>query len=150
MIENRRKPKSEITAQHEDAGLFKRDVVRMPAQLIPRMWRNRRQDLLIARFVNGDTPIELLFAGRRKDTGLQVAKILEELWTRVNRAAESNDRTPEVEDVRLAVWIDGSWRLRYETDQQGWQTRHYQLIVARWAVREDQKAKPERVLLPTE
>ncbi len=131
-MKDRRKPASEVTPQYEDSGIFKSPTTSFVVELVPKFGKNTRHDVMIKGFAQGEVPIDVVFAGRRK---AQVETVVQELrvrWSRANHNLGASGIPPEVDDVRLPVRIEGSWRPRFERDDQGWETRTHQLFAARW------------------
>lgn len=133
-MKDRRKPASEVTPDYEDSGIFKTPTTQLVVGLVPRLGRNTRLDLMIKGFVQGEAAIDVVFAGRRRAQAEPLVQMLNALWTRANRQADKTGSPPEVDDVRLPVRIEGCWRPRFARDDQGWQTRTFQLYASRWLV----------------
>ena len=85
--------------------------------------------------------IDVVFAGRRTKQADLLLKKLQFLWTQANRKTAPGDEPPEVDTVRLPVRVEGSWRPRFERDDQGWETRTHQLFAARWVLNHDGESK---------
>ena len=130
---DRRKHKDDVTPQYEDSGLFKTPVLWIEVHLTPKMGRNARGDYLITGYVERNTEIEVVFAGRRRACAEPAISKLKRLWTQANRASEGG-AAPKPEQVRMPVRVNGAWRPRFQSDQQGWVTRSYQLTVAEWSM----------------
>jgi hypothetical protein len=130
-MERRRNP-SEITPDYEDSGIFKNPTLQLVVELVPKFSKNSRDDLIIKGFVEGNVPIDVVFAGRRKFQADPVIQRLRALWTQANRNLSSPGDAPEIDAVRCRVSIEGSWRSRFLLDDQGWQTRTHQFYAARW------------------
>lgn len=135
-MKDRRRPAHEITPQIEDGGIFRRPPTNLVVELVPKFGMNAREDVMIKGFVGSNVPIDVVFPGRRKAYLEPLVQKLRTLWTVANRRTGKTDRPPEVDEVRLAVRIEGSWRPRFQRDDQGWQTRTHQLFAARWMVAE--------------
>lgn len=131
-MKDRRKPASQVTPEYEDRGIFKNPTTQLVVELVPRFGKNSRGDVMIMGFLQGNVPVDVVFAGRRKAQAAHVMQELRILWSRANREVPPNGTPPEVEWVRLPVRIEGAWRPRFERDDQGWQTRTHQLFAARW------------------
>jgi len=131
-MKERRKPASEITPEYEDRGIFKNQTTQHVVELVPKFAKNSRGDVMVMGFLQGAVPVDIVFAGRRKEQAAQVLQELRTLWSRANRNVPENGTPPDVISVRLPVRIEGAWRPRFELDDQGWQTRTYQLFAARW------------------
>lgn len=133
MQEERRLPANKVTPQHEDVGLFSKKVGQFQVELVPRFGENGRGDLLVMGFVQGDTAVEVAFAGRRTKEAKALITHLKTIWTRANQNLPERAEPPKAEKVRCKVLIEGSWRPKYEVDKQGWQTHQYHLLAARWS-----------------
>lgn len=136
-MQDRRKPSHEITPEYEDRGVFKSKPVEIVVELVPKFGRNSRLDIMIKGFVRSEIPIDVVFPGRRKMQAAPLVNRLHALWARANRQGGKNNRPPEIDDVRLPVRIEGSWRPRFARDDQGWQTRTHQLFASRWLIADD-------------
>lgn len=133
-MKDRRKDAREVTPQYEDSGIFKNPPKQLNVELVPKFGTNSRNDVMIKGFIDADTAVDVVFAGRRKAHVEDLVNRLRALWTRANRNPARADRPPEIDEVRLPVRIEGSWRPRFERDDQGWQTRTHQLFAARWLI----------------
>lgn len=131
---NRRRPAWQITPLIEDGGLFKREVRDVAVELVPVFWRNNRNDLLVTGLVPPGTEIEVVFAGRRTREAVSLVDRMKHLRRQGLRCADSgHEALNAVRQLRLAVQIRGTWRLRFERDDSGWEAKKYQLIAAQWA-----------------
>lgn len=117
---------------YEDRGLFKTPPSRLDVSLVPKIWRNKRDDWLIRGHVFGDTAVEVLFAGRRRKAAEPLIEHIRVIWSRANHALAPGKPPLEIDSVRYPIVVTGSWRIRFEMDKSGWQSRHYQLVVAQW------------------
>lgn len=131
-MEERRKPTHEITAQYEDAGIYKREIVQMVVHLVPCIGQNSRQDILVKGFVDGDGAIDVVFPGRRKAQAKPILTRLQLMYGNAKRASMGDAAVPAVDSIRLPVRIEGAWRPRFERDDLGWETKQNQLYAARW------------------
>lgn len=131
-MKDRRKPAHEITPEYEDSGIFKAPPIHLLVELVPKFGKNSRQDVMVKGFVQSDVAIDVVFPGRRRVHLEPLVQKLHTLWTQANRRVGRSDRPPEIDEVRLPVRIEGSWRPRFQRDDQGWQTRTHQLFAARW------------------
>ncbi|MDE4133582.1 hypothetical protein PXK00_10685 [Phaeobacter sp. QD34_3] len=130
---DRRRDKTEITPLIEDAGLFKRELRDVPVELIPTLQRNGRGDLLIKGVVQPDAEIEVLFAGRRlQDVGGLLERIKALRTEGLRTAMNGHDAMLRIRRLRLPIRVLGNWRMRFETDESGWDLKSYQLIAAQW------------------
>jgi len=131
---DRRRDRAEITPQIEDSGLFKRELRDVPVELIPILSRNNRGDLLIKGIVKPDAEIEVLFAGRRlKDVGGLLERIKAMRTQGLRTAKSGHEAMLRIRRLRLPVRVRGNWRMRFETDESGWDLKSYQLLAAQWA-----------------
>lgn len=133
MKDDHRKPAHEVTTRHEDSGLFKSRLVELSVDLAPLISQNARQDILIKGFVDGASAVDVVFAGRRRTKARALIARLQDLYARTQRAAGPSADI-DADKIRLQVRIEGSWRPRFRRDDQGWETRAYQLYAARWLV----------------
>ena len=125
--------KSNVTADYEDRGLFKTSPSRLEVSLVPKIWNNNRDDILIRGLVFDEIEVEVLFAGRRRDAAAPLVEHIRTIWSKANHNQPAGAAPVEIDDVRYPVLISGSWRVRFEMDKSDWQTRHYQLVVAHWS-----------------
>lgn len=131
---DRRRNRGEITPQIEDAGLFKRELRDVPVELIPILSRNNRGDLVIKGIVKPNAEIEVLFAGRRlKDVGGLLERIKVMRAQGLRTAKSGHEAMLRIRRLRLPVRVRGNWRMRFETDESGWDLKSYQLLAAQWA-----------------
>ncbi|MFK7877958.1 MAG: hypothetical protein AB8B71_19665 [Paracoccaceae bacterium] len=134
-----RKHGKAVTPSYEDRGLFKTKLFNSIAELVPTVTHNTRGDVLIRSFVSvTQEPVLLVFAGRRM---LQVPALLQELqllYAQKKQRAAKLGQTLNVDDVRMPISVQGSWRQRFEQDTSGWQIRHNHLNVAQWSLRNAQ------------
>ena len=130
-MEERRKPPSEVTPQYEDAGIFKNQIVQLTVQLVPIFGQNSRQDIMIKGYVDGNSAIDVVFPGRRKEHAKPLLTRLQHMLV----AARKKPGAPvPIDDIRHPVRIEGAWRPRFKRDDHGWETRDHQLYAARWMV----------------
>ena len=133
-MQNRRRSPAEITPLIEDRGLFKSDVSQVAVSLVPVMGPNNRGDFCVKGYVRNDAVVEVVFAGRRNRDAEDLERQLSALYSRAQQEAQARKLAqPDPERLRLPVTVEGSWRLRFEPDGQGWELRSYQLLAARWA-----------------
>ncbi|MBW4709295.1 hypothetical protein KX928_16000 [Roseobacter sp. YSTF-M11] len=125
---------ADITAEQEDRALFKTYGGPIAIELVPRMNRVRADTLLIRGFFDNNTEITAVFSGRRaRETGPLEAQ-LQWLDNQARHAAVAARRpVPAADMIRLQVQIKGCWRHDFRRDDEGNETRSYQLVVARWA-----------------
>lgn len=134
LMPNRRRDKSQVTPQIEDAGLFKRELRDVPVELIPILTRNNRGDLLIKGIVKPNAEIEVLFAGRRmRDLGGLIERIKVLRTEGLRTARNGHEAMLRIRRLRLPIRVRGNWRMRFETDDSGWDLKSYQLLAAQWA-----------------
>lgn len=129
----RRSPRTSVTPQYEDAGLFKNEVCQVDVHLAPIMQRTARGDVSITGFVTGGLQISVLFAGRRMVDVDALVKHLNTVRTeRLRGAVRVGSKPPDIEAIRLPVQVEGAWRPRFTADESGFETRSYHLVAARW------------------
>ncbi|WP_299045617.1 hypothetical protein [uncultured Tateyamaria sp.] len=131
-----RRPAHLITPDYEDNGLFRSPVRRVTVGLVPQMHRNNRQDLVVRGFTQDGAAIQVLFAGRRTRQAHGVEARLRALLFHA-RSKTPGWRPEGVDTIQLPVRIEGVWRSRFSRDAWGCETRHFQLIAARWAMFDD-------------
>ncbi|QJF52659.1 hypothetical protein [Roseobacter ponti] len=124
----------DISPELEDRGLFRTYGGPVAVELIPQLNRLSATNLIVRGFFEKETEIAVVFAGRRaRETGPLEAHLR---WVdgRVRQAAVASKRpVPPVEFMRLPVQIKGSWRKQFFQDDEGNETRTYQLVAGRWA-----------------
>ena len=152
-MSDRRKPKNEVTPEYEDRGLFKTTPARWRVQLVPQFATTSRDDLIVKGFLDGESAIEVVFAGRRRTDVEPVVALLRSMWTHANANIVKGAEPPHHDQVRLMAVIEGSWRPRFKLDTQGWQTRDHQLNASRWQVQQSdgkwvEFGQPPRLLEP--
>lgn len=125
-MENRQTPMT-VSPQIEDAGLFQNTVCHIDVDLIPVMRKNNRDDLIVTGLVKGDLEIAVTFAGRRSD---ETAPII----ARLTALLDAQEHVADVRKSRLPMRIEGAWRPQFTADGNGFETRTFQLIAARWSV----------------
>ena len=132
-----RRHHEEVTPDYEDIGLFKGELCELKVEVSANFTQNKRSDVVAIGFIKGGTPIDVVFAGRRRWqfgplrsrlSGLK-SKRLREL-----KAGRSEVTQEDIsnKDVRIPVLIEGCWRMRFSMDQQGFQRRENQFMAARW------------------
>ncbi|MFD1157921.1 hypothetical protein [Roseovarius aestuarii] len=131
---DRRKPTREVLPGYEDQDIFKGQIVQIAVELVPLIGRNSHDDIIIKGFVLGDNAIDVVIAGRRKKQAQTLLSQIQSLWSRACTAARNLGESPVVEDVRYPVYVEGSWRTRFNRDDHGWETRNHQLYAARWTI----------------
>ncbi len=136
-MEERRLPPNLTTPVYEDSGIFKSHVGQFLVDLVPRQGRNSRNDLVVKAYLDQRHAIDVVFAGRRAKKAQALIRLLETRWNAANKLAETTGEPPEADDVRLGVRVEGAWRPRFQRDDMGWQTHHYQLFAARWSYLDD-------------
>ncbi|WP_147103471.1 hypothetical protein [Tateyamaria sp. syn59] len=128
-----RRPTHLVTPAYEDNGLFRSPVRRVTVGLVPQAHRNNRQDLVVRGFLPDGAVIEVVFAGRRNAQAVSIEKRLRALLFHA-RANIPGWRAEGLDTVQLPLRVEGVWRSRFTRDAWGCETRHYQLIAARWAM----------------
>ena len=131
---DRRKPTRDVTPGHEDQGIFKGQIVKIAVELIPLIGRNSHDDIIIKGFVHGDNAIDVVISGRRKKQAQTLLGLIQSLWSEACTASRNLGVSAVVEDVRYPVCVEGSWSVKFNRDEHGWETRNYQLYAARWAI----------------
>lgn len=125
----------DVTPSYEDAGLFKNKICRLKVDLLPEVFCNHRNDIVITALVQGSIRISVMFAGRRTVEAATIIASLRVLRARLlELAAARGISDPDLTSTRLPLHIEGAWRPRFQRDENGWETRSYHLIAARWAV----------------
>ncbi|TLP69036.1 hypothetical protein FEE96_01750 [Parasedimentitalea maritima] len=148
-MQNRRAPISEITPKREDAGLFKKGIVKFDMELVPYKARTSRGDLVVKGFFQNNTQVDVIFAGRRAMETAPLELCLERLFAQAIRMAiRSNTQSPNVDNVRFPVQVEGSWRPHFLRDLSGWETRSYQFLVAQWTFADEAGNPAEFGTLP--
>ncbi len=133
-MQNRRRAPNEITQNSEDTGLFKKDLGQFRVSLVSHIKRSSRGDLVVRGYLNDKQEIFVVFAGRRAKDALAVETRVNSMFAQATQAAvRSGSRPPEVNQIRLGVHVEGSWRSRFQRDVSGWDHRSYQLLASRWA-----------------
>lgn len=138
-MDDRRNLAGQPAPDYEDRGLFKAPPIRVVVAVTPLTSSNRRGDIVVHGFVSGEIsgerPVEILFAGRRKATARPLLARLDAMYRRaVQQARMSGDQPPPAQSIRVTICAYGSWRIRGEKGADGWQSRKYQFVVARWAL----------------
>ncbi|WP_299615213.1 hypothetical protein [uncultured Tateyamaria sp.] len=131
-----RRPIHKITPVYEDNGLFRSPVRRVTVGLVPQIHRNNRQDLVVRAFVRDGAAIQILFAGRRAKQAKAVEARLRAMLFKA-RSKTPGWKAEGVDTIQLPLRIEGVWRSRFSRDAWGCETRHFQLIAARWAMFDD-------------
>lgn len=140
-MEIRQNP-TEVSHQHEDAGLFQNTVCQVEIDLIPVMHKNNRGDLIVTGLIKGDLEIAVTFAGRRS---VEAAPII----ARLNALQEKQDHTADVRKSRLRLQVEGAWRPQFTADDTGFETRTFHFIAAKWLILEDTGSSIEYGQAPT-
>lgn len=123
---------------YEDAGLFKNEVCEVVVWLIPVLNKTRRGDVQVTGYVDNELEVPVLFAGRRLVQAKRLFDRMSGLRTEVMQAALREDRPPpDIDRIRLPVWINGAWRARLIEDEDGCVTRRYHLVAAQWRFEAD-------------
>lgn len=125
--------RASVTPSYEDAGLFRAGVCTVDVTLVPLIRRNRRSDIVVTGYVNETREMTVLFAGRRAADVAPALAQLKKMGADMRKAAaQSQQPGPRIDQIRLPIRIEGTWRKLMEVDETGWETRHYQLVAARW------------------
>lgn len=132
-MKDRRKHVSLVTPASEDAGLFNKPVVQVPVELLPEVHRNLRQDLLVRAIVQGDHEVTVVFAGRRMKQAAGLLRHLKRLGAQSRQADRTSQQAERSASAyRVKMMIEGSWRVKFSRDDEGWESKDYHLIAARW------------------
>jgi hypothetical protein len=119
------------TPQEEDGALFASPLGQCQVVLIPSFRTSRQHEQVIHGFLQGNSEVEVLFSGRRRPLAEPLISRLSHMWEQAE--ARASRRAPaDPHRVRLPVAVYGAWRARFTTDDDGWQTKRYQLIAAIW------------------
>lgn len=130
----RRKPSMHHIPAYEDAGLFKNTVSPIDVMLVPQMQRNARQDLVVRGFLQ-DRSIDVVFAGRRAKQVAPLEARLSSMIAHARRYAQGvRGMELDIDILRMPLRIEGAFRPKFSRDVTGWETRCYNLIVARWTM----------------
>ena len=126
-MENRRLGHKNVDPTYEDAGLFQTATCHVQATLIPVMRKNNRGDLIINGILNDGKEIAVTFAGRRAREAAAVV-------ARLNALRDQQTTFSNVRKSQLPIHIEGTWRPHFSTDEDGFATRTYHLIAAKWSL----------------
>lgn len=126
-----------VSVHDEDRHLFTTPLGQHMVSVVPKIRTNRDEERVIHGFIRGDTEIELIFAGRRRLLADPLVARLSRLWAEAKRALPP-DAPPQITDIRLPIAVYGAWQSRFTHDEDGWQTKRTQLIVAIWRMRDAQ------------
>ncbi|MEP5758074.1 MAG: hypothetical protein ABJ327_01955 [Litoreibacter sp.] len=134
-MRNRRTSPNKVTAEFEDTGLFKNKVGHIIVEVIPQMYRNTRQDLVIRGYTENNREIEVVFAGRRAKQAVQLETFLKAGRMRIVQMASARGMpAPTIDSVRCKLKVEGAWRPRFSQNKSKQQPTSYQLLAARWAI----------------
>lgn len=147
-MQNRRAPPNQITAERENAGLFKKGVVTFDVELVPHKARSSRGDLVIKGFIKKNTQVDVIFAGRRAMETAPLELCLERSFSNAVRTAARNNVQTNVDNIRFPLHVEGTWRPSFLRDMSGWETRSYQFLVAQWSFQDETGAQVEFGELP--
>jgi len=133
-----RKRRQNVSHEYEDRGLFIGELHRLKVEVTPEMSKNGRSDHVVDGIINGDSPITLIFEGRRR---LQIAPLISRLKEVEREFAKSikkqsstfDDHSFPLSDVRLPILTGGAWRMHFEMDEEGFHKKFRQFVVSRWA-----------------
>lgn len=126
-MENRRLKSKNTDPIYEDAGLFQGSTCVVDVKLIPVMQRNNRGDLVIKGLLPNDKEIAVTFAGRRVREAATVV-------ARLNALRDQQTTYSNVRNSQLPMQIEGTWRPQFVMDENGFETRTFHLIAAKWSV----------------
>ena len=132
-----RRSDNDASPKHEDLGLFKGELCQLQVELTPQIKHNSRTDVLVDGFIHGGAEVVIAFAGRRRllfgpfksRLGGAQAKHIKSLKEQGEKATDASLR---LKDVRLPVLIEGSWRITFALDEEGFQQKVRQFVAARW------------------
>jgi len=132
-----RRSRGEVPADYEDMGLFKGELCRLQVELTPSILKNGRSDIILDGFINGGAAITIVFAGRRRMLFSPLKSRLRSVELKHVKSLKDElgkDAVLDfpITDVRLPVLIEGSWRMLFEQDDDGFQKRISQFVAARW------------------
>ena len=117
----------------EDADLFPSGVVKVRMALSPRAGENRRGDWVVAGVLSDGTEVQVVFAGRRSKATQALRRELAMMWRKaITEARAKNTPAPDASKVLLPIMLEGGWRALFRRGEDGWETRKYQLMAARW------------------
>lgn len=129
----RRKPSLHHIPAYEDAGLFKNTVAPIDLYLVPEMHRNARQDLVVRGFVQGHQ-MDVIFAGRRAQQVRPLEMHLINLLSQYRGRAHGGNAPLNIDNLRVPLRVEGTFRPKFSSDNDGWETRCYHYMVARWTM----------------
>lgn len=108
--------------------------MQLTVDLVPLIASTSRQDVMVKGYIGGEGPVDVVFAGRRARQVRPLLNMLQEKLRWARAAAGKPGLVADSPEMRQTVRIEGSWRPRFSRDDQGWETRELQLLVARWMV----------------
>jgi len=126
-MQNRRIQPATADPTYEDSGLFQAATCKVEVMLIPVIHKNNRGDLIIKGIMENDKEIAVTFAGRRAREAAPVV-------ARLNALRDQKSTYANVRKIQLPMQIEGSWRPQFVTDENGFETRTFHLIAAKWAI----------------
>ena len=133
---DRRSEQPQSTPLIEDWGYFKNAVVTVKLTLTPLKRENTRGDLVFIGY-QGKTRIEVLFAGRRRNTARFLEARMDLFLKDANSEALSNGKPlPHPATLRFPITVEGAWRTRIEEVADDEVERIYQFIAGRWTFRD--------------
>lgn len=129
----RQKASYDVPDFAQDAQLFPSGIVQITAEVTPQRRRTKQGDLILRGFIQ-EKEIEVVFPGHRSTAA---APLLQKLQANIHQARhESTGSASNLAALsRLKLKIDGVWRVRLLTEQQGMPERRFQFIAARWRFR---------------
>jgi hypothetical protein len=134
-MKERRAKRAQVTPLYEDQGIFRNSLQSISVWLTPEVSRNRRNDIVVrGHYMHEGTErmlLEVIFAGRRVRYAEPLLKLLRRQHEEM-RLMAGGAAVPASKAI-LAFHIQGAWRYRFETDNDGWQNRHRQFMVAQWS-----------------
>lgn len=140
-MKQKRMNPADITPAYEDAGLFANGTCDVVVHLIPIIRRNGRRDIIVTGMVGENREVSVNFAGRRKEAATPIVAHLETIRNQTRyRAAERGLAAPPLNEMRVPVRVEGTWRKHVTADADGWETRQYELMAARWSIADNSGA----------
>ncbi len=137
-----RRARGGATPEYEDIGLFKGELCQLQVEMTPNVTKNGRSDIVVDGFISGSTAVKVVFAGRRGLLFGPLQSRLRGAKTKHTKKLKDEfgkdaDLSFSLTDVRLPVLVEGSWRMQFELDSDGFQHRVSQFVAARWVFATD-------------
>lgn len=94
---------------------------------------NRRKDIVVKGYIKDGRQIDVLFAGRRANDAAAIVKLLQALQSKLRQPGfQKRMEKAKFSAIRLPVQVEGAWRPQHTIEKDGFQSRRFQLIAARW------------------